>query len=188
MSETYPFQIPSGISLIPDISGTSSLGSASKPFDKAYLGDVILISGSPGSEAWISGNAVATAVSDTASFFVASGTYTQGLNNSHYFTTTANPMRITFIHPEPINAVITATSSLSVAGNNQVIQAGILLDGVIQGKSIQERNFPNSDVGPIPSSMLVQLVSGNYIQLGIRNTTATNNPTVSYCNLSILGL
>ena len=32
MSESYAFQIPSGINLIPDVSGTSLLGSASKPF------------------------------------------------------------------------------------------------------------------------------------------------------------
>ncbi len=34
---TYPFQVPSGINIVPDISGNNSLGTALKPFNGIFL-------------------------------------------------------------------------------------------------------------------------------------------------------
>lgn len=48
MSETYPFQVPSGSNIIPDVSGNNFIGSSSKPFGSLFANSIFAtnISGS----------------------------------------------------------------------------------------------------------------------------------------------
>jgi hypothetical protein len=77
MSETYPFQVPSGINIIPDVSGNNNIGSDAKRFNIIYANSIVT-TGSAGSSGYsgysgVSGYSGYTGVSGFSGYTGVSG-------------------------------------------------------------------------------------------------------------------
>lgn len=134
------------------------------------------------SQYYMNGNATATTVSATGTEYKVAGTTTSS-SVTQKFTNTDN--RATY--NGALNRFFKVTAALSVSsGNNNEIGVYIAKNGVIIADSeIYGTTNSGGRAESIVVQSLVQLTSGDYIEIFVENNTATTNITVTDLNVII---
>lgn len=134
---------------------------------------------------YMTGNTIATAISNTGTAVKVAGTTTSA-PISQRFTNTDN--RADYIGSITRDFKVTASVSLS-SGNNNLISVYVAKNGVAIGESAV--NVTTSASGRVENcicQVIVKLLDGDYIEMFVENDTATNNITVSDLNVVIEAL
>jgi hypothetical protein len=127
MTQTYPFEIPSGISFIPYVSGSNSLGTASQPFGTVYANH-------------ISGTEITSAINALYTGLLNGGVVT--LSSPSGINITAGSGRIVDNHTDPTNPTFVnvnwnAFSGIPITYINSAVRSyiGITTSGTIYQKA-----------------------------------------------------
>jgi hypothetical protein len=124
MSETYPFEIPSGNDLVPATSGTQSLGSVAKPFANLQVGTVngIVPSNPSGVYLPLTGGSLSGDLSIASGLTVSGSVITKSISlpNSH-------PLAGPLVIDDQSNSgpmQITSYADIAILSQNQTISIG----------------------------------------------------------------
>lgn len=85
--------------------------------------------------------------------------------------------------------MVAGTVSMTSPENNKTYEFGIGKNGTIWTPSIIQRKIgTGADVGAAPIAGIIEMDTGDYLTLQVRNTTDTSNVTVTKANISVVGL
>jgi hypothetical protein len=134
------------------------------------------------------GNASATVITNTTSFFVANLSGTTLSTSPHNFDSpSSGRLRYTgaadrFLH-------IACSISFTSASNNQVIYIDLGKNGTVGGESEMRRRInTGTDVGSTALHWITQVSNNDYIELFVRNSTSATNVTIECINLQAIGM
>jgi len=118
-------------------------------------------------------------------WFKAAGTTVVGIGNSPKWTT-AVTNRLTYAGSVTTDFVITVVGSISSATQNITLGVGIAENGTIQAEAAVSVRCPTAAV-PFAFSVqdVIQVATGDYFEVFVRNETGTNNCTLSDVNVII---
>ncbi len=92
--------------------------------------------------------------------------------------------RLRYTGPVPIATKIIATVSMTSAQNNQVIELGIAVNGVVKSETVvQRKTGTGSDVGSASVVGLVSLDFNDYVEIFVRNITSASNITLTHLTM-----
>jgi hypothetical protein len=136
---------------------------------------------------YMQNNATATTIGagNQNNWFKAAGTTTVGLGNSPKWTT-AVTNRLTYAGSVTTEFVMTVVGSVQSTANGVTIGVGIAENGVIQSESAVSVRTTTLNV-PFSFSLqdIIQVSTGNYFEVFVRNETGTQNVTLSDVNVII---
>lgn len=132
-------------------------------------------------ECYYVANATATTITIAGTFYKAAGATTAGTNER--FTHTDN--RLTYAGLETIKLIVISAASVTSASNNETLATKIAKNGSVINASEAEarQTTANQSVNCISKS-IVQLSTGDYVELFVTNKTSTGSVTVEYMNLT----
>jgi hypothetical protein len=137
----------------------------------------------PIGEMYMIANATATTISSTASYTKVLGTTTSGVLSG--FTMPSNN-RLTYTGTTTLNFRVNVAAACTFGNNNQVYRISVFKNGVLVASSeMQQSNTATGENKSSPCQCAVSLATNDFIEVFIRNTTATNNITVSFLNVII---
>lgn len=126
----------------------------------------------------------ATTLSDTSTWVQVAGTYTLGA--SSYKWTMAVNGRLACGADTSRDVDVTATISMTAAGNNQVLEFAIAVDGVIDATTTARTKIgTGADVAAVTCIGHVTVAPGEYISVMCRNTTSAVNVTAVLLGLAV---
>lgn len=132
--------------------------------------------------AWMINNATATTIASTVTYYKILGTTTAGSENQR-FNHTNN--RLTYVGALSGAFKVTAVLSAS-SGNNQLLIFRIAKNGTTIAESESQVTTSGSGRSEnIKSICVTGLVTNDYIEIFVQNSTATNNVTVSELNFIV---
>ena len=147
--------------------------------------DIDLIVPVSHSEIFISSSS-ATTISDTTTFFLVAGTYTQSVSGTDF---THSGGRLTYTGDRAKMFHIFSSWSFLVAAVNQDMDCGIRKNGTIVTASVIGRRLAvTNDLGSSALHSMITLKSGDIIDCAVRNTSNENNSTFNHLNLAVFSL
>jgi len=142
------------------------------------------ISNSSHADYYVSSSAETTISSIGAAVKVAGTTTNVTAKN---FTHTDN--RATYTGKDTHVFQVTASISMTSAGNNVVASLFVYKNGSVIAASEQQRRVnTGTDVGNAALNVMVELAENDYIEIWIANETTTANFTVEYMNVAVIGV
>ena len=165
--------------------GTYLAGTTQSSLETLFINNVGITNTSNVGHYYMQNNATATTVSAANTYFKANGTTTVGIGNSPKWTT-ATTNRLTYAGTVATDFVITVVGSLSTASVNITVSVAIAESGVIQAESsITLRTTTAAIPYPFALQDLIQVATGKYYEVWVRNDTSATNITLSDVNVII---
>lgn len=151
------------------------------------LRDALLATVQPGhGEIYIS-SSVATTFSDLVTWVQVAGNYSISSPASNWAMTQNGRLYYTGAADRVLH--IAMSISMTSAGNNQVTEFGVGLDGTILTPSIVQRKIgTGADVGSTAAHAFTTISNGSYIAGMCRNTTSTATVTATTLNLFVMDM
>jgi len=147
------------------------------------LRDAIIATVNPGYAEISITSAAATTLSDTVTWVDVGGTWALSDASTHWEMTENGRLYYTGAADREVN--ISATISMTSAGNNQQTQWGIGVDGTILTPSIIQRYVSTgADVGAAAVHGHTDIANGSYISLMCRDITSAANVTATFANVT----
>lgn len=140
---------------------------------------------SSAAQLYMAGNTVPTIISNTTSYFKMSGTADIGSKAEKFVNGNS---RLTYIGAVERDFLISGIASMT-AGNNNVCYMAVAKNGV----PLSASQMPTTTSGTgrsenIKTQVYTNMLSGDYIEVFVRNSTGINNITVTDVNLGIEAL
>lgn len=125
---------------------------------------------------------VATVLSDTSTFVPILGTFAASAGAVNFDMPLNGRLRYT--GTKAVCLHIAAAASMTAASNNQTIEFVIMKNGIaIAPSRIQRRVATGADVGAASFHGFIDVVTNDYIEIGVRNITSASNITATTANL-----
>lgn len=142
---------------------------------------------------WVAGNAVATSITDSVSFFEADVTGAALAEQSSILGTDDFDMpaagRLRYLGVETRAFHVMCTLSFTVVGVNQECHFQLATDGTVSAQSeVRRKVGTGSDVGSSAIHWLTTLAQNEYLSLFVKNITSTNDVTIVSYNLQAIGM
>jgi hypothetical protein len=168
--------------------GTFITGVTSLTNEALFVNNVGITNTAVNGQIYMQSNATPTTISDTTSFFKVSGTTTASPDNEKYIGSTTN--RLT--NDAEIQRKFLIICSLSFdTTNNNVCQFGFY-DSKLSIVRIPSKTLATANASGRNESVSMQCVvsheQGDYLEIHCRNTTGTNNITVTDMNFTVTEL
>ncbi len=135
------------------------------------------------SEIYISSSA-ATTISDTTTYFLVNGTYTHSVVGTDF---THSGGRLTYTGNRNKMMHIFSSWGMKSGSVNQDVEVGVRKNGTIVTASIIPRRLAvTNDVGSSALHSMLTMKDGDIIDVGVRNTSGSNDVTFTSLNLGII--
>ena len=158
----------SGNNLLPVVSGTQNIGSASLPFNEIWTKPTCAFIAASGNPTY----ALLT------NYTVCSGSGFLTYSGSNFTITATNPHRITYIGSSPIVGRIDVNGSAMASAKTSSYRIGIMKNGY-SGANIFPYSITDDGTGQCGGSVnyILPIVSGDYFQVGFCASAAGSNIT-----------
>jgi hypothetical protein len=77
------------------------------------------------------------------------------------------------------------TASSAIGTTNKTFEMAVFIDGALQDKTQSRRRFSTADIGVWAGSGIINITSGQVVDLRCRNITDDTDITHNFCNLKI---
>lgn len=125
-------------------------------------------------------------ISDTTSYFEATGTATWTLGANSNFDQVANG-RLRYTGTPSVEGYVSAVISMTGASGNQVLYWRLGINGTTQAATEVHRKIgAGTDVGAMPLGGLLPLATNDYVSIWVRNTTSTADISIEASHLSVV--
>lgn len=140
---------------------------------------------STAAQLYMADNVVATIIPNTTTFFKMSGTADIGSKGEKF---TNGNSRLTYVGSVQRDFIVDGVASMS-SGNNNVCYMAIAKNGT----ALSASKMPTTTSGTgrsenVKTQVYTPMLSGDYIEIFVRNSTGTNNITVTDINLRVQAL
>lgn len=132
-------------------------------------------------------SSTATTISDNTTYFLVNATtYTLSVTGNDF---THSGGRLTYTGERIKMMHVFSSFSMESASANQIVEIGVRKNGTIIESSVIERILATAnDVGSSAMHSMFTMKKNDIIDVGVRNTSGSNNITFDFLNLGILSM
>lgn len=137
-------------------------------------------------EMYVTDNSTATTISASSTPVKVNGTYNAGLLSSNFSHSSGT---LTFTGAVTGKFLVTVSSSVQIAGTDDIIAMHVAKNGTVQSKSRVDRFIGTGGNEVVVSmNLILELTTNDTIEVFVSNETDTGNVTITYLNLSAIEL